>query len=143
MEMTKVRTVTVAGFVADADPNLTPPAANTVFDMAAATMGDQLGAERDVEGLRLVVRFVTGATPPVDVPGATADFTAWFYDDGASRSYARGVWNRYKAEAAAPHGALYAAPIKGKVFVQLTALGSVGAAVSVEVWAEASSAVMG
>lgn len=142
MRMTKVRSVTVAGFVADPDPNVTQPAAGAVFDMTAE-MGDQLGAERDVEGLRLALRFVTAATPPVDVPGASADFTAWFYDEGASAAYGRGVWNRYTSEAAAGHARFYAAPIKGKVFVQLTALNTVGAAAVVETWAEASSAVMG
>jgi len=144
MRMTKVRTVAVSGFVADADPNVSAPAANQVFDMGTAQMADQLGSERDIEGVRFALRFVTSATPPVDVATATADFTAWFYDDGASDAYQRGVWNRYKAEAAAPHGGLYAAPIKGKMFVQITALGgTLGSAANVELWAEASSAVMG
>ncbi len=144
MQMTKVRTIAVSGFVADPDPNVSQPAANQVFDMPNAQMGDQLGSEKDIEGLRFALRFVTAATPPVDVATATADFTAWFYDDGASAAYGRGVWNRYTPEAGAGHAKLFAAPIKGKVFIQVTALGgTLGSAANLEVWAEASTSVMG
>jgi hypothetical protein len=139
--MKKVRTVTVAGFVADADPNVGQPSTG-LFDMTG-DIGDQTAAERDVEGHRVTFRAVTGATPPVDVPGATVDFTTWAYDEGASAVYARAVWNRLASEAAAPHARLFGMPLKGKLYFQITAIGSPGAATVVEVWAEESSSVAG
>lgn len=144
MRMKLVRTITVAGFVADANPNVTPPAAGTTFNMDALTPGDQLINE-GIEGLRMCIRFVDGSN--VEIPAATANFTVWEKDDGASDTVANGGLNRpafvaLKAETLAPSSGSYACTWKGEIFVQVTAI-SAGAATKAQFWAEASTSVPG
>ncbi len=144
MKMKKIRELAISAgaIVADADPNLTAPPDAAVYHMMGE-VGDRLGGETNIEGHRLCLRFVTSASPPVAIPGATADFQTWVLDQGATAAYGRQAWCSLTAEAAAKHAQLYAAPLKGDLFVQLTAVANVGAATKVQVWLEESSSVEG
>ena len=145
MRMTLVRTITVSGFVADANPNVTAPVAAQLFDAQAAAEGDQTVDERK-EGLRMCIRAVDNSN--VEQPTATFDFLVWQRDDGASDSLANGGLAReayiaLRAETAAPSSGSYACSLKsGKIFVQVTAL-SAAAATKFQVWAEAATSVPG
>jgi hypothetical protein len=126
--------------VADADPNVTAPASTDIFEMTGQ-LGDQLGIERGVEGHRMCLRFLTAAN--VAVPGATADFRCWALDDGATAALGRQAWLGLTAEAAAPHAQAFEAPLKGKLFFQVTATAAVGAATKLQIWTEEASSVAG
>ncbi len=142
MLMHLVRKITVSGFVADADPNATAPLAAKVYTMSGAA-GDQLGAERGIEGHRVAFRFVNTGSANAEVTTASCDFRMWAKDDGASADLAREAWCSLRAEAAAGNGQLYAAPLKGKLFPQVTALNAIGAATEVWVYIEESTSVEG
>lgn len=150
MRMTLVRTITVSGFSADANPNVTAPADSKVFTVDALAPGDQL-IDEDIEGFRMCLRFIDDATVPgtnAEVPTATADFRLWEKDEAASGSVASGGLGRdayigLAAEAAAPSSGSYTCTMKGKIFIQVTALNSVGAATKCQIWAEASTSVPG
>jgi hypothetical protein len=144
MRMKKIRELAISGgaITPDADPNLTAPPAADCYAMTGE-VGDRLGGETQIEGHRVCLRFVTSATPPVQVPGATGNFQTWVKDDGASAAYLADAWCSLAAETVAKHGQLYAAPLKGKLFTQLTAVANTGAATKVQVWLEESSSVEG
>lgn len=150
MRMSLVRTITVSGFSAEANPNVTPPAANKLFSMEAISPGDQMLDER-IEGVRFCIRFIDDATTPgvnAEVAAATANFTLWAKDDGASDTVANGGLGRdayvgLAPETLAPSSGSYAYTTKGKLFVQVTALASVGTATKAQIWAEASTSVPG
>jgi hypothetical protein len=130
MFMHLIRKITVAGFVADADPNVTSPAAGKVYTMSGAA-GDQLGAERGIEGHRLCFRFIDTGSSNAEVPAGTCSFRTWVKDDGASADLGHETWCALAAETGAGHASLYAAPLKGKIFPQVTAL---SASTATEVW---------
>jgi hypothetical protein len=140
MRMTLIRNITVSGFSAEANPNVTPPAAGTTFKMDALTPGDQTLDER-VEGLRMCIRFIDNSN--VEIPGATSGFTVWEKDDGATEALGRPAFVALAAETAAPSSGSYACTLKGEIFVQVTALGSVGSATKAQIWAESSTSVPG
>jgi hypothetical protein len=145
MRMTLVRTITVSGFTADANPNVTAPAANKLFSVDALSPGDQM-VDEGVEGFRFCIRFVDGSN--VEIPAASADFRVWQKDDGASDTVGNGGLGRdayigLAAEAAAPSSGSYTCTWKGKLFVQVTALNTVGTATKAQIWAEASTSVPG
>jgi hypothetical protein len=148
MRMTLVRTITISGFSADANPNVTAPPAAQVIDLEAlaAAAGDQTIDER-VEGLRMCMRAIDNSN--VEQPNVTADFRLWQRDAGASDSAANGGLAReayiaLRAEAAAPSSGSYACALKsGKAFVQVTAIGTVGSATKLQIWAEAATSVPG
>lgn len=140
MRMTLVRTIAVSGFVADANPNVTPPVAAQLFDAQAAGAGDQAVAE-PVEGLRMCLRAVDNSN--VEQPTATCNFTVWQKDDGATADLGRDAYISLKAETAAPSSGSYACALKGgKIFVQVTAL-SAAAATKFLLYAEAATSVPG
>jgi len=118
--------VTVAGFAADADPRVTPPAANLTFS-PQDRVSDQ-SANHDTKGLAVFVQFVdaNGAI----VVGPTASFVVWLYDEG-SKSWVQGP----DVELSVPCNTLKTMALIGRCFIQLTALGSVGAATKVNVYA--------
>lgn len=145
MRMTLVRTITVSGFSADANPNVTAPAADQLFTVDALAPGDQLINE-GIEGFRMCLRFIDNSN--VEIPGASADFRLWEKDDAASASVPNGGLGRdayigLAAEATAPSSGSYTCTMKGKIFVQVTALNSVGASTKCQIWAEASTSVPG
>lgn len=137
MRMTKVREVLVAGFVADPNPNITPPGAGQTYKMNS-TVGD---AGASTEGHRLCVRFIDNAN--VEIPTASADFQVWEKDDAQTEALGRPAWISMKAEAAAPSSQSYAGTFKGELFVQLTALNTAGAATKVQVCIAEQSSVPG
>jgi hypothetical protein len=144
MRMTLVRTIVVSGFSAEANPNVTPPAAGDTFKMNAVDPGDQTLDER-LEGLRMCVRFVDASN--IEIPAATADFTVWEKDSGASDLVGVGGLGRpafvaLAPEAAAKSSASYTCTWKGEIYVQVTAM-SAGAATKCQIWAEASTSVPG
>jgi hypothetical protein len=141
MRMSKIREVAVSGFSPDPNPNVTSPVSGTMKMVGAS--GDS-GSQ--VEGHRICIRFVDNSN--LEVVGPTADFRTWIRDEGASDTVPNGglgrpAWLALKAEAAAPSSQSYAGAIKGEIFVQLTALGTVGSATKVQVWAEESTSVPG
>lgn len=150
MRMTRIRDIAVSGFTADANPNLTAPAAGSTYVMAGLSPGDQLQRE-DTEGHRICIRFIDDSlSTAVEIPGATADFRTWIKDDGASAArnavppgLGRAAFIGLKAEASAPSSQSYAATTKGEIFVQITAIGSVGAATRIHVMIEESTSVPG
>lgn len=140
MRMTLVRTIAVSGFVADANPNVTAPAAGLLFDAQAAPEGDQTVDERK-EGLRLCLRAVDNAN--IEQPTATAGFTVWQKDDGATEALGRDAYISLQAETAAPSSGSYACCLKGgKIFVQVTAISAAGATKFL-LFAEAATSVPG
>jgi hypothetical protein len=139
MRMTLVRTITIAGFTGDANPNVTPPAAGTTFVMANKP-GDQMNDER-VEGHRMCVRFVDNAN--AEVVGPTVDFTTWAKDDEATAALGRPAWIGLKKETAAPSSQSYASTLKGELFVQLAVPGGTGSPTKMLVYAEEATSVPG
>lgn len=149
MKMKLVRTITVAGFVADANPNVTAPTAAKLFTVDALDPGDQLIAE-GIEGVRLCLRFIDDTTPGTnaEVAAASTDFRLWEKDEAASATVVAGGLGRdayigLAAEAAAPSSGSYTCTMKGTIFVQVTALNSAGTATKVQIWAAASTSVPG
>lgn len=147
MRMTLVRTITISGFVADANPNVTAPAADKLFDAQAAAEGDQTVDERK-EGLRVCLRAVDNSN--VEQPDVTANFRVWQRDDGASDLVANGGLGReayigIEPEPAAPSSHAYTCTLKGgRIFVQVTAIMSPGgAATKLLIWAEGATSVPG
>jgi hypothetical protein len=141
MRMTLVRTITVSGFVADANPNVTAPAAALLFDAQAAAEGDQTADERK-EGMRMCLRAVDNSN--VEQPLVTADFKVWQKDDGATETLSRDAYIGLAAEAAAPSSGSYTTALKGgKIFVQVTAINTVGSATKLLLFAEAATSVPG
>lgn len=132
-EFKLARRVSVAPFVADANPNLVTPAAGAVFSLPARAQG--LANDLDVKGHSLYIRFLT-AINGVEVPLATADFTTWVRDSGATAQTGNTVqrWTSIKPELLALSSALYVTSMIGDLFVQLTAVGTVGTATIAEIW---------
>jgi hypothetical protein len=145
MRMRLVRTITVSGFAADANPNITAPADADTFLPDANAPGDQKGTE-GLEGIRMCLRFVNDSN--VEIPAATASFTLWAKDDGASDTVGNGGLARpafvaLKPETLAPSSGSYACALKDRVYVQVTALGTTTGATKCQVWAEASTSIPG
>jgi hypothetical protein len=146
MRMTPVRTITISGFVADANPNVTPPPVGTTFDAQSASEADQTIDERK-EGLRVCLRAVDNSN--VEQPNVTADFRVWQRDDGASDTAPNGGLGReayisLAAESAAPSSGSYACALKGgKIFFQVTAINNVGSATKLIVYAASATSVPG
>jgi len=140
MKMSLVRTITVSGFVGDANPNVTAPAAGTTFKVDGLSPGDQL-IDEDIEGVRFCLRFVDNSN--VEIPGATANFTVWEKDDGATADLARPAFVALRPDTLAPSSGSYTCTMKGEVFIQVTALGSTGSATKALIYAEASTSVPG
>lgn len=140
MKMTLVRTITVSGFSADANPNVTAPAAGTTFKIDALSPGDQLEDER-IEGVRFCCRFVDNSN--VEIPGATANFTVWEKDDGATADLGRAAFVALRPDTLAPSSGSYTCTMKGEIFVQVTAIGTPGSATKLLLYAEASTSVPG
>ncbi len=141
MRMTLVRTITISGFSADPNPNVTAPAASKLFDAQSAAEGDQTADERK-EGFRMCLRAVDNSN--VEQPLVTADFRVWQKDDGASEDLARDAYIGLAAEAAAPSSGSFTCTLKGgKIFVQVTAIGTVGSATKLLLYAESATSVPG
>lgn len=141
MRMTLFRTITISGFAADANPNVTAPPAGTTFDAQAAAEGDQTVDERK-EGLRICFRAVDNSN--VEQPLVTVDFRLWQKDDGATESLGRDAYIGLAAETSAPSSGSYACTLKGgKIFPQVTAINTVGSATKLLVFAEAATSVPG
>ena len=131
------RSITVSGFSADANPNVTTPTA-PLFSMSRQVEHD--GIDRTVRGYYLYGRFVdaTGA----EVTGATFTFTPWLKDYGASAEIPAGGATAARAQfvqldasqAAQPDAKVYYGKAVGDLWVQVTALGSTGSAVTLEIW---------
>lgn len=75
-----IRDVVVSGFAADANPNVTQPAAPTVFAPIGRTAGQ--GADSVSRNLGIYFRAVNAAG--TEIPAATITFTVWQRDKTAS-----------------------------------------------------------
>lgn len=141
MRMSLVRTITISGFSAEPNPNVTAPAAESLFDAQSAVEGDQTADERK-EGFRMCLRAVDNTN--VEQPLVTADFRLWQKDDGATEALGRAAFIGLAAESAAPSSGSYTCTLKGgKIHVQVTAINTVGSATKLQLWAEAATSVPG
>jgi hypothetical protein len=108
--------------VADADPNVTPPAAADIFVLNAE-------ATPNLDTLGHLV------TPEFNAEeAATASFTTWVRNAGT------GKWHKLSSEVAAPHRAVFRAvgTMSGDIFVQVTAVAGVVAATALTIRAAES-----
>ena len=124
----KFREVTVSGFSADANPNVTPPLAAdcwTVPDVGRFVDGVSRG--HSVYG-----RFVN--VSDAEVPTASSDFAVWLYDTGAS------MWVQIYSAATSLSSHVLASAFSGKLFVQVTALNTVGASTKLQLYASEQTA---
>lgn len=140
LEFHLVRDVTVAGFVAEANPNTTNPADASVFLVPDRVTGQS--ADMATRGISVYFRAVNGATN-AEVTTATVDFTAWCKDLGATAQRpgdsGKSRWTALKSEAAAGSSWLYTTQALGDMHFQVTAIGSAGASTRIEIWATARS----
>lgn len=125
IEFTLVRTITVAGFAAEGDPNVTAPTGKTfaVDDRRTGQGGDGL-----VRGH--TVKFVFTDNAGAYVAGGTVDFTTWFKD-----SNAKGWWTALASQAGAAGSLAFTAPVVGEIFQRVTAIAAPGGGTKVQVWA--------
>lgn len=138
LSFTRIRTITVAGFAADAWPNgATEPVGSKLFQMRQRVSG-QSGTD-NVWGHALYFRYVDGSGNAVE--GGTVNFKTWIKDAGASGlAAAKGLtnptrWVGVLEEAAAPGEALFQGELIGQLYVQVKALPSVPVgATAVELW---------
>lgn len=108
----KKRTITIAGFSPDADPNTTPPDASKVFSLDTR---DGNGGES--EGHILVGKFDTNET------GGSASYQTWFKDVSA------GDWYRFPADTLTHRVGKVTKALQGvDIFVQILSFASPGAA---------------
>ncbi len=112
------RQVTVSGFAADADPNVTPPAANLI-----ATIGEYTDAAHQSQGHALAAAFNTSE------PTGTVGFRTWFKEESTTEWFILGedtLTHRKRQVTLDLRGA--------EIFVQLLSLGSTGAAATVKIY---------
>lgn len=115
--------ITISGFAADANPNVTAPADTKIF-----TVGRTETDRSPATGLMLVALFAAaapGGTFEADNAAATVSFVLWVQDAAAPTS-----WFRLTADTAIHRLLKTTADIRGgaNVFVQVTAIsGSVSA----------------
>jgi hypothetical protein len=113
------RTITVAGFAADADPNVTPPLAANVW-----AIDDYAAARVPGQGHALVCAFNTSE------PTGTLQFRTWFKEDSTSE------WFILGEDTLTHRKRQVTLDLKsGTIFVQALALGNVGAAANVKLYA--------
>jgi hypothetical protein len=122
-----VKDVTVAGFAADANPNVTQPAATKVFRPAGSVAGQ--GADRLSRNVGIYFRGVDAAG--VEQPTGTVTFTVWQKDEGASRVQAgsgavRDQWINMGTFTTVASSALSKVAALGDTFVQVTAIAAGG-----------------
>lgn len=126
IEFTKVRTITVAGFSAEADPNVTPPAAASVYNVPQRATGQGAGDEQ-VHGFAVKYVFVDNAG--AYVAGGTVDYTTWYKDQNL-----HGFWTSLTPEATAAANRSFIGGIVANVFTQVTALSAPGGGTFLQVW---------
>lgn len=120
--------ITIAGFVADANPNVTAPTDDKVYSLADR---GQQGNEYSV-GIGLTATFVKTSPPGTfedDVATASIVFVLWIFDSNS------GGWIRLTSDTAIHRLYKVSADVRGasKLFVQVTAINNVAAATSVNV----------
>jgi len=112
------RQVTLSGFVADADPNVTPPAAALI-----ATIGEYTDSRHPSSGHALVGAFNTSEA------NGTCVFRTWFREDSTSEWFILGddtLTHRKRQVTQDLRG--------GDIFVQLLSFGTTGAAATFKVY---------
>ncbi len=124
LEFRKHRTVVVAPFVADADPRITPPADAVLFELneQASTQGQP---DQRVQGHAISVVFKDAAS--AEVVGPNLNFTTWVRDEGDGR------FRSLDPVLAAESSQMFRTRAAGRLFVQVTAVASVGLATTVEI----------
>lgn len=117
----KHRTLVVSPFVADADPNVTPPAAADIFET-----GDKNSTGDYTQGH---VLYCAGTAAGVDVPEVKVDFITWIQNEND------GTWASITPEVGAVNRRLYGVDLYGDTFVQVTAVDDTTAtADTLEIW---------
>lgn len=120
IDLKLVRTIVVAGFAADEDPNATAP------DDADTYHVPELNGRTEGHCLKFTFTDDEG----VYQAGGTVDFTTWYHDKNAS-----GGWASLAPEAAAPGNASYAARVVAQLFAQVTALSAPEDGTKLQIWA--------
>ena len=144
ISFTLARTIDVSGgFSADPNPNTTNPAATAIAGLPDRTSSQS--ADAATRSVLVYVRAITKADG-IEKTGATATFTIWARDDGASAgsSAVLAELTRFVAGAAGSHAAVPSSQcvqekLLGEIYVQLTAASLAGAD-TLEVWVAATSA---
>lgn len=142
MTFALARTIDVSGgFVADAAPSTTNPAATQIYSVKPRAVDAVGGPTRSV---LIYVRLVT-ASSGADVPAGTATYTVWMRDAGAGPQLSASAskagkdrWVGGASHATVASGVVVQEKMLGELFVQLTAA-SLGGATSIEVWIGESS----
>jgi hypothetical protein len=114
----------VIPLVADPDPRVTPPTDAELFVMNNQLSGSG-NSNKDVAGHQLCVRFLDAGN--VDVVGPTADFTVWVRDEGT------GLFVSTVGVAASPSARRVVSDLVGRLWVQVTAVGAVGASTKLRI----------
>lgn len=118
MRLVVSRTFTVAGFAADANPNITPPGAGTTYIVQDRGISGNYSP-----GLGLAVVFKktgTQGTFEDDTAAANISFVLWF------RDISSGTWLRMTSDVATHRLLKTSADLRGptEVFAQVTAINS-------------------
>lgn len=118
MRLVVSRTFTVAGFAADANPNITAPTAGTTYVVQERSISGNYSP-----GLGMVAVFAKTSPPPTfedDTLTAAVAFTFWFRDASSK------TWMRMTPDAATHRLLKTSADLRGptEVFVQVTAINS-------------------
>lgn len=116
MRFVQSRTVTVAGFAPDANPNITAPSAGNIF-----ALSDRNGSNGDISvGIGLVAIFVKagGGTFEDDTAAATVSFVLWIQDSAGAG------WIRLTSDTATHRVYKVSADVLGasSLFAQVTAI---------------------
>lgn len=127
-----VREITISGFSADPEPNVTPPADSAVYDVPGK-VGDQAQSGQ-VAGVALKGVYVDNAG--AFKTGGTFDFTLWYKDEGPG-----GFWTKRAPAAGAAANLEQGYGIVGKVFVQVTALSAASGGTKLRLYAAARTSL--
>jgi hypothetical protein len=122
-----LKDVTVAGFAADANPNVTQPAVTKVF-VPTGRVGGQ-GADSVSRNIGVYHRGADAAG--VEQPTGTVTFTVWMRDSGASKIQAgtgavRDQWINMGTFTTIASSVISKVAALGDTFVQVTAISAGG-----------------
>jgi len=125
MNFSLKRTIDITAFVADDDPNATPPPAGEIINVAAPAQGQGLYlAAWDDDGKALVI------------PAASFDFVGWWLDQGS------GLWVRMSQETDAPAFQSFKIGLADQMWIQILAIDDAsGTSEYAELWAGARDVI--
>jgi hypothetical protein len=117
------RSFNPTGFVADPDPNVTPPTVGQIINVGSPAVGQGLYFAAWVDGTKVTT-----------VPGALFDFTGWWLDQGS------GLWVKMEPETGALAFKSFKIGLADQMWIQVNAT-TPGASTYAEIWAGARDVI--